>query len=136
MAGEALVSVTRMMSINGVQIGGAVETVAADFQALYKQTVATGATNWEVDIPITVANLEAFGIFSTQAVTVKTNSTTVPTQTITVPANTLLMWTNAQPSGQNILTADTTKFFITNASGIDAQVSIGFAAKQAPSGTV
>lgn len=135
MAGEVTLTLSRSVVIGGQTIGGAAETVLADTQTVYKETVPTGSTDYELDVPITVANIQVSALHSTQNVTLKTNSSSSPVQTIPLIKNAALVWSVNEPAAAKTLTTDVTKFFITNASGFDAVVTIGFGLKQAPTGS-
>jgi hypothetical protein len=134
MANENSIKFSRSMSCAGVTVGGVDEIVLADVAVAFKQTVISGAVNYEVDMPITKANVLAIGFHSTQNVTIKTNSTSAPVDTIVVAKNVPILYSVNEPAAGIPISADVTKFYITNASGFDAVVAIGVAEKQAPTG--
>ena len=133
MANEVQVKLSRSATIGGQTIGGVDELVAADFQAVYKQTVPSGSTNYEIDMPVTVANILVSAIHSTQNLTLLTNSTSAPAQTINLIKNVPQLYSVNEPGSVKTLTTDVTKFYATNSSGADAILLIGVATKQAPS---
>jgi hypothetical protein len=101
------------------------DTYTADGESQYDGTIATGVTHGEIDIAVDVSAIKSMVMYSTQALTVKTNSTSAPDDTISLAASKQLVWTidrlEACP-----LTADVTKFYVTNASGSSATVKFRF----------
>lgn len=95
----------------------------ADALAQYDITVAIGATNFQAILGIDVSELEALYVNSTQDLTLKTNSSGSPQETIALKANVPLQW---QTGGYFAVpfAGDVTSFFFTNASGVEATVTI------------
>ena len=52
------------------------------------------STTTEIDVAITVANLQSLYMKSDQIVVIKVNDTTSPTKTFTLPANEAYIWPN------------------------------------------
>jgi hypothetical protein len=107
------------------------DTYTGDGEGNFDGTIASGVTNAEVDVTVDVSAIKSFVMFSTQAVTVKTNSTSAPDNTIALTAGHQLVWTTDHIEA-NPLTADVTKFYITNASGSAAAVKFRFLVDATP----
>ncbi len=86
-------------------------------------SIADGLTDQEVVMTVDVSQLKALMITSDQAVTLETNNATSPIDTFALKANEPLIWWTGSLF-TNPLTADVTKFFVTNASGKTANVKI------------
>ncbi|SRR6266704_3225666 len=102
----------------GTVIGTSVAYVD-DAEVNLEDTVPAGTTNKQFDLPITVANIKSMVIFSTQDLTLKTNSINAAQETITLKAGKGEIWTVDSvaplPFAGNI-----TKFFCTNSGLADA----------------
>jgi hypothetical protein len=107
------------------------DTYTGDGEQNFDGTIATGTTNGEVDLALAVAAIKSFVMFSTQAVTVKTNSTSAPADTINLTAGHQLVWTTDHIDA-NPLTVNVTKFYITNTSGSAATVKFRFLVDATP----
>jgi hypothetical protein len=101
------------------------DTYTGDGEANYDGSIATGVTNGEIDIALDVSAIKAMVMYSTQALTVKTNSTSAPDNTISLAAGKQLVWTTDHLDACP-LTADVTKFYVTNDSGSTATVKFRF----------
>jgi hypothetical protein len=99
--------------------------IVGDAESNFSTIVAAGETA-EVDIPITVANIQSGFITATKDVTVKTNAADASGgQTIVVPAGKSVAWNNTQTT-VNPFTPNITKFFIHNAGSLASTVRGGF----------
>jgi hypothetical protein len=107
------------------------DTYTGDGEANFDGTIATGVPNVEVDLAIDVSALKSFVMFSTQAITVKTNSTSAPDDTINLTAGHQLVWTTDHIEA-NPLGVDVTKFYLTNSSGSAATVKFRFLVDATP----
>jgi hypothetical protein len=101
------------------------DSYTGDGEANYEGSIATGVTNGEIDIALDVSAIKSLVMYSTQALTVKTNSTSAPADTITLAAGKQLVWTTDHLDA-NPLGTDVTKFYVTNASGSTATVKFRF----------
>lgn len=105
--------------------GGQTKNVqkTSDAIAAYDITVAIGATNFEAVVGIDISELEAIYINASQDLLMETNDGTTPDDQFNLVADTPLVWFNggyfANPFG-----ADVTSLFFTNASGVEATVTI------------
>ena len=102
-----------------VRIASTTESVTGDGQVAYDGSIAASGTNIEIDIAFAFANVKSFVIYSSQAMTVKTNSSTVPDDTLAIAAGGQLVW-NTNDVAVCPFTADVTKLFVTNASSTTA----------------
>jgi hypothetical protein len=89
----------------------------------YDGSVPATTDNQEVDIGFTQSEVKALSLFSTTALTVKTNSSSAPTQTIVLAANQALVW-GLNHVEANPITANVTKFFLSNDTAGAAVVKI------------
>ena len=88
-------------------------------------TVPANTSNYHAPRSVDVSQLISFLIYSSQNVTVKTNSSSSPAQTFTLVAGIGLTWNNA--NGQsNPLTTDITDLYITNAGSTPAIMQFSF----------
>ncbi len=87
------------------------------------ETVAHGATNFQINVAIDVSTIKSIFILSDQNVTLETNSGSSPAETISLVANVPYVWhTNSYFT--NLLATDITAIFITNASGSTAAITL------------
>jgi hypothetical protein len=76
-------------------------------------TVAAATDLVEVDISWTRANVHALLLYSSQALTIKTNNSTTPIDTITLAANQAIVWGSDHVEA-NPVAHDVTKLFLSN----------------------
>lgn len=87
-------------------------------------TVASAATDDEVNLEMDISQLKGIYIVSDKAVTIETNSGSSPTDTIVLVADVPYIW-HTDSYHAKLFTADiTANIFITNASGATATVDI------------
>ena len=86
-------------------------------------TVPATTDNVEVDIAWLHANVHSLLLYSSQALTIKTNNSTTPIQTIALAAGQAIVWGNDHPEA-NPVTADVTKLFLSNDTANIATVKI------------
>ena len=93
------------------------------------ETIADGQTHKQIlDFAATRSTLKSLCIYSSAAITIKTNSTSDPDDTIAVSAGQVILWTLAQDTlAACPFTVDVTALYITNASGAAATVKIRLA---------
>ena len=88
-------------------------------------TVPASTSNYHAPRSVDVSQLISFLIYSSQNVTVKTNSSSSPAQTFTLVAGIGLTWNNA--NGQsNPLTTDITDLYVTNLGSVAAVMQFSF----------
>ena len=92
----------------------------ADGEVNYDGTVSASTTNEEIDVNVVVANVKSFVMFSTQDMTVKTNSTTSPAVTLALVASKQLVWTTDHLEANPLGSGTITKLYVTNATGSTA----------------
>jgi hypothetical protein len=105
---------------NGKAVSTPVGTYTGTKDAGVAIVIAAGATNTEVDIVFTFAQIQSFVMASDQDLTVKVNSSTTPVPSIALKKTAGLVW-GSDYGVANTFTADVTKFFITNAGTVDAK---------------
>lgn len=96
------------------------DSYSADGEVNYDGTVAASTTNEEIDVNVVIANVKSMVLFSTQALTVKTNSTTTPGVTIVLAASKQLVWTVDHLETNPLGSGTVTKFYVTNGTGSTA----------------
>ena len=94
-------------------------TTEAEYKII--ETVADATTDGEVAISIDVSQLKAFGMISTQDLTVKTNSSGAPQETFNLTAGEMVFFREGDAA---IFAGDVTAFFVTNSSGAAATFSV------------
>ena len=87
--------------------------------------ISAGAANVHVAMSLTLASIISLLIYSTQAVTIKTNSSSSPSQTLPLAAGQLITW-NSGDGLSNPLTTNITDFYFSNSGGSDAVVKLRF----------
>lgn len=112
MAGEQNARVTRAL-VGGISVGGTVQTIPANSQIAFQETIAINQTNHEIDIAVTLANVQAMALEANQDCSVKTNSTGSPQETISLKANTPLIWVLGDLAAAKFFAGDITKFYVT-----------------------
>jgi hypothetical protein len=93
------------------------DSYSADGEVNYDGTIAPATTNEEIDIAVDVDNIKSMVLYSTTAVTVKTNSTTSPAATVVLAAGKQVVWTTDHLEANPLGTGSITKFYVTNAGG-------------------
>ena len=71
-----------------------------------------------VQVAFTIATMVSCYIYSTQNMTLKTNSSGTPQETINLKANVPLIW-NTDSYGSNPFSGDITAMYVSNSSGTD-----------------
>jgi hypothetical protein len=99
------------------------ETGATD--SSFDTVIAAGATDFHAAFNVDVSQVISFLMFSSAAVTIKTNNPTMPDQTFALSANQGFTWNTGQINS-NPLTVDITDFYFTNAGATDATVNLRF----------
>ena len=105
------------------------DTYTADAEYALDDQVAASTTNKEFDLSLTKANIKSMVLYSDQAVTILTNSTGAPSDTIQLAAKLQLVW-NTDSHFSIPFSANVTKFFVTNAGGVAANIKFRFLANQ------
>jgi hypothetical protein len=110
----------------GTTFYGENRTITCDAQSsLPSQVVNASTTNQEISYFVDFSQLGAQScmvLYSTQDLTIKTNSSGSPTDTITLTANGARVWAGGESSCP--FSADVTKIYVTNATGSAATVTI------------
>jgi hypothetical protein len=91
----------------------------------YDTTVAAGATNVHAVVAVDVSQLVSFVLFSSQTVTMKTNSSSVPEQIFTLVGGVGQTW-NSSRTDANPLTADISDLYFSNSGTAAATVNLRF----------
>jgi len=104
---------------NGKAVSSKLGTFTGTKDAGVAAVIPAGSVNFEIDVAFPMANIQSIVFDSTQNVTIKTNVSASPADTIALNANYGVYWgigfLAAKP-----LTADVTKFFISNPGATDA----------------
>jgi|SRR6516162_6867975 hypothetical protein len=107
--------------------GGNVQTVinkyAGQTEKGFDGTITAGATNSPITLSWTITAMQSFMMWSSQALTVKTNSSSSPAQTFSLAANQEVVWGTLQGT-TNPITLDVTQLFVTNAGSVDSQFKV------------
>lgn len=106
-----------------VQVGG-----VPDF------TIPADAEDMEVICPFVVDDVSALYIRFSQEMTIKSNNSSAPDDSYTLPANHPILWDNTMVY-DNPFTANVTKFYLTNESGVAATGVIRVAQDVTPGGS-
>lgn len=115
-------TLTRGVSGGGLSASNS-STYTAGSLLVIQETVADGQTNKAVTGTADVSAMKALYIHSDQDVTLETNDGTTPDDAFTLNADQPILW-GEDDSADNPLTVDVTGFFVTNASGAAATVTI------------
>lgn len=117
----ATATVSHVITCNGEQISSQTSHTGT-LVSMPAQSCPTGQST-NLIVPVDVSATKAFAVTSDQAVTLKTNSSGSPDDTIALTASTPYIWTNSMYDTFQLGT-DVVSFYITNASGSTASVSI------------
>jgi hypothetical protein len=101
----------------------AVSKYTGTTEVAYDGTVAATTDLVEVDIAWLHANVHSLLLYSSQALTIKTNNSTTPIQTLVLAAGQALVW-GADHLEACPVTADVTKLFLSNDTANIATVKI------------
>lgn len=104
-------------------IAGVTSTYQGDAEGGFDGTVPGTTTNMEVDVSFQHDDIVALCLYSTKALTIKTNSSSAPDDTITLAAGVPLIWSTGD-RGTNPFTDPVTKLFLTNAGAAEATVKL------------
>ena len=94
-----------------------------DSQLTIQQDVPASTTDQEILAAIDISLAKMVMIMSSQDVTIKTNNSATPADTLAMTANVPRVWRSGDYNAI-FLTADVTKFYITNATASTATVQI------------
>lgn len=115
-------TITRQVN-NGGETIAKTNTYSGDGRESRTIAVPDSTTDQLVNLTMDVSQIKSLYIVSNYAVTVETNSSSAPTNTIALVADTPLIW-HTGSYYTNLLTADVTAIYLTNASGSAATVNI------------
>lgn len=110
---------------NSGMVGTSTVTETGGTRSALDIAVPASATNVHAVLSVDVSQVISFLMFSTQAITIKTNNSGAPDQTFTLAAGKGFTW-NAARADPNPLTIDITDFYFTNAGASDATVNLRF----------
>jgi hypothetical protein len=100
-------------------------TVASGSAIRIDEAIPIGATNLPVALAFAFAKLKYIWICSDKALTLEFNSSTTGVPTIVLEANKPFLWESTYGAVlPNPFTADVTQLFVTNGSGVQAQLQI------------
>ena len=98
------------------RIASTTESVSGDGETAYDGVIPTSGTpNVEIDVAFAFANVKSLVLYSSQAMTLKTNSSGAPDDTIVIPAGGAIVW-NTNDVAACPFTANVTKIYATNGS--------------------
>jgi hypothetical protein len=89
-------------------------TYTGQTKCAFDGTIAASTMGFAIDLAFLKTAMQSFLLYSSQAVTFKTNSTTTPAQTISLTAGQQIIWGH-DFSSANPITADVTQVYIDNA---------------------
>lgn len=122
--------IAQQVTAGGETVSKSFTKSASSSQSIF-ESIADAQTDYEVILTVDISALESFFMVSTQQVTIETNAVDPGDQeTIILKANTPLVWTKSGNQREGVdypaapFSGDITKFFIANASGSTADVSI------------
>ena len=108
---------------SGINENDDIKYTQAGVNQIDGETVATAATDFELNFDLDVSACVSFYLKSDQDVTFETNSGTIADNTIALKANVPYVW-HTDSYDSFLLTVDiTTSVFITNASGATATIT-------------
>ena len=110
----------------GTDEGNAITVISkytGSTEVAYDGTVAATTDLQEVDIAFIRANVHALLLYSSQALTIKTNNSGTPIDTITLAAGQAIVWGTDHPE-VNPFAHDVTKIFLSNDTANIATVKI------------
>lgn len=113
---------TQSITVDGVQVASGIDTVSADGLKQYDDTVAGSTTHKEISIAFVLANLKSFYLYTSQALTIKTNDSSSPQETFTVAAGGVLAWSSNMSTA--LFANNVTKIYATNAGSTAATLKI------------
>lgn len=95
------------------------------------ESVPDATTNYEIDVAVTLANVQSMVLYCDQDVTIKTNDSGTPDDTIALAGGTAIIW-NTSRLETNPLTVDLTALYVTNAGDDAARFKATFLLDQSP----
>jgi hypothetical protein len=113
---------TQSVTVDGVAVASGSDTITADGLKQFDDSVAGSTTNKEIDIAFVLAALKSFFLYTSQALTIKTNSSGAPQETFTVPAGGVLAWSSNMSTA--LFAGNVTKIYATNAGSTAATLKI------------
>ncbi len=111
------------------QIASSTLSQTASTEESLDTTINAGVTNQHFVLGVTASEIVSFVLFSTQAITIKTNSSSSPAQTFPLKAGEVITWNQGQTAA-NPITTTITDLYITNAGATNAGVSLRFLVNQ------
>lgn len=115
-------TITRRVDTSGSSIQS-VKTLTADGRQSVSVAVNDSETDKFIEFDLTVANLQSIFILASQDMTLETNDGGTPTDTISLLAGQAYVW-HAGSYFVNLITANITALYATNASGTDGTLDI------------
>jgi hypothetical protein len=110
---------------NAGTVGTSTVTETGDTDSSLDTTIPNGGTNVLATFNVDVSQVVSFLMFSTQDMTVKTNSPTSPDQSFDLAAGHGFTW-NSSHTDPNPLNVDIAAFYFTNNGTADATVNLRF----------
>ncbi len=105
------------------------DSYTSDTDTNFVGTFNAGASNSEIDIAATLANLKALYLYADQDMTVKTNSAGSPADTIALKAKKQIVW-NTDSFSAKPYTTNVTKLYVSCTA--TTVLRVGFLADQTP----
>ena len=114
MANELIFRLRRSLAIPGMQIGTLLQELLADLNMSFQKIIPGMSTDEEIDLVVTLADIQVIGIEADQDCTVKVNSVDPASEDVfMLTANIPLIWTSGDPTSTQFIVNDITKLFIT-----------------------
>lgn len=101
------------------------QSFTGDSELGVNDSVAGSTTNKHYAVAVTKAQIVSMALYSSQAVTIKTNSSTTPQETITLTAGQQIVWFSTS-TDTCPFSADVTGFYVTNAGSTASSIKFRF----------
>lgn len=106
------------------QITSTTDAFTADSELVYEGSLATATTNQILTFAFPFAKVVSAVLYSTKALTIKTNSTGSPDDTIVLTALKQKNYNTDMATAARLFTVNVTALYLTNASGATADIKI------------
>jgi len=116
------ITILEEVQVNNQTIQGQ-HTHSGGYRQSLSESIPDESTDLEVVFPLDVSAIKAIFIKSDQDITIETNDGSSPDDTLTLTADCPYIW-HENSEYTNLLTADVTSLFVTNASGAAATLEI------------
>lgn len=120
MAGEFVVTVNKSCNYGSFKVGGANQQIKTANSILeYSQEIPANTTDYQVDFPVVLAQVQAITVDSTQdgcIITTNAPRSGSPDNTLNLDALTVLHWDISLATGTRFVTSDVSSIYISTGS--------------------